>query len=177
MFVRLVNPRACTPVEHPAGMSKPPLDLASPPMLPAASTPPPTSISTFEKLGVALIVDDSKINLKMMSRICVPFVQEIVTATNGVEGAEIVEASLRGQDRRRIDVVLTDYHMPVMDGIEMTARIRAAGYSGFIALVTGDDGVVMSNFHASGGNMILSKPVTVTAITRTFVEAHRTMQI
>lgn len=127
-------------------------------------------LNKVAKIGVTLLVDDSVMSMKMMKRMCTPFADEIIMAENGQEAAEIVESSLR-DDGRPIDVVLTDCHMPILNGIDMTARIRAAGYRGFVAMVSGDsDDVLMSSFHASGGNTILTKPISEGVITRMFVQ-------
>lgn len=135
------------------------------------------TLSDFTKIATILLVDDSKLNLKMMKRLCDAFANNIITAVNGAEAVDIVKTSLVAGESGRIAAILSDYHMPVMDGIYMTSHVRAAGYDGFIALVTGDDNVAMSQFHASGGNMILSKPLSMNSIARMFLEIskdHRT---
>ena len=67
-----------------------------------------------------LIVDDNQIQIQSL----LDFVDwkkfgitEIVTAYNGQEGLEAFQAA-------RPDIVITDVVMPIMDGVEMTKKIR-----------------------------------------------------
>ncbi|RPB18902.1 hypothetical protein L211DRAFT_859233 [Terfezia boudieri ATCC MYA-4762] len=72
-----------------------------------------------------LIVDDNFINQRILcqqlcKRGCITHL-----ANNGQEGLEFVEASEFGQDGgKKLDVVLMDLEMPVMDGNTATRKIR-----------------------------------------------------
>jgi CheY-like chemotaxis protein len=68
-----------------------------------------------------LVVDDSPIARAAMRRImerCVEGVSEIHEAGDGEEGLAVLE-------RTRVDALLVDVNMPVMDGLEMVDRVRA----------------------------------------------------
>jgi len=58
------------------------------------------------------------------------------------------------------DVILSDLDMPLMDGVELTRRIRAAGYGGTVAIVTAsrDMGRLKDVFEA-GADEVMFKPV------------------
>lgn len=65
-----------------------------------------------------LLVDDSPIALKILERILSssPDIEVIGTALNGKEGLELIPGL-------NPDVICTDLHMPVMDGLEFTKEI------------------------------------------------------
>ena len=66
----------------------------------------------------ALVVDDSGVIRCILVRILRGLgVQRIVEATTGEEAWNSFQAT-------RPNLVLTDWHMPVMDGLELTQKIR-----------------------------------------------------
>lgn len=64
-----------------------------------------------------LIVDDSRINRKVVQGLLKPLGPTCIEAENGVHGLQIL-------DREKVDLVLLDMHMPVMDGRRMLAELR-----------------------------------------------------
>ncbi|MDP3738243.1 MAG: ATP-binding protein [Hyphomonadaceae bacterium] len=66
-----------------------------------------------------LLVDDHPINRQVASLFLRPFNMRVVEATNGKEALEALR-------REHFDLVLLDVHMPVMDGVETIATIRAS---------------------------------------------------
>lgn len=64
-----------------------------------------------------LIIEDDNSYLKINKELAEPYCDEIVTATNGVDG-------LCQFKKQRFDLVITDYRMPFMDGVQLAARIR-----------------------------------------------------
>ncbi|MCI5954417.1 MAG: ATP-binding protein [Lachnospiraceae bacterium] len=65
-----------------------------------------------------LVVDDNEMNLKVAKGLLAPFRMRIDTAEDGQQAVHMV-------DERHYDLVLMDHMMPVMDGLEATAAIRA----------------------------------------------------
>jgi CheY-like chemotaxis protein len=65
-----------------------------------------------------LIVDDDNVTLNILSRLFQPYADnfQVVTAANGKEAADTIN-----QDK--IDLVITDLNMPVMDGFEFLAHM------------------------------------------------------
>ena len=81
-----------------------------------------------------VIADDSDFvrdGLKIIFELDDEF-EVIGTAANGKEAVELVTA-------RKVDIVLMDLEMPVMDGIEATKQITAQGFSKVLVLTTFDD--------------------------------------
>lgn len=65
-----------------------------------------------------LIADDSVGNQRMLTRVLEKLGYQTISAENGVEVLELL-------DRNRIDLILMDMHMPVMDGPKALGQIRA----------------------------------------------------
>ena len=70
----------------------------------------------FEGLSV-LCVEDNLMNQKVVKRLIGKRVTNLQFANNGIEALDVLSCM-------HIDVVLMDIHMPVMDGIEATIKIR-----------------------------------------------------
>ena len=64
-----------------------------------------------------LVVEDNEVNQKLLTRILEKQGCQCDLAINGVEAMEMVK-------RERYDLILMDYLMPVMDGVEATREIR-----------------------------------------------------
>lgn len=69
-----------------------------------------------EKEATVLVVEDNEDLLRMLKKI-LSHDYRVRTAYNGQEALEIVE-------NEHVDLIVTDIMMPVMDGVEMTRRLR-----------------------------------------------------
>ena len=104
-----------------------------------------------------LIVDDSKtatlINLKLIKK-CYPFT-EVLTAKDGVEGLEKIK------ENKNIKLILTDYEMPNMNGMEFIKNIRKTydiDEKIIIALSSVSEKYISSTLLKVGANDFLHKP-------------------
>ena len=75
-----------------------------------------------------LIVDDSKLVLMALQGLLGDAGYEVITAMNGQEALEKLRAN-------RCRMVISDWEMPVMDGIELCKAVRAEELSGYIYFV------------------------------------------
>jgi DNA-binding response OmpR family regulator len=71
-----------------------------------------------------LVADDSETVLLMLQRRLEMAGYEVITATDGREALEAVEAA---ENDRPPDLILLDAMMPEMSGIEVLQKLRAAG--------------------------------------------------
>lgn len=69
-------------------------------------------------MKTCLIVDDSKIVRKVVRRIVEALGFAILEAENGKEAVDQTKANV-------VDVIILDWNMPVMDGMECMLQIRA----------------------------------------------------
>ncbi|KAA0993478.1 ATP-binding response regulator [Dyadobacter aurulentus] len=103
-----------------------------------------------------LIADDTKINLILIGRIIDKLGASYDLAENGQKALEMFE-------NNNYDMVITDIDMPVLDGEELTRRIRShniaeksrvpvIGFTGFT------DSQKLAQFREAGMNEILPKP-------------------
>lgn len=104
-----------------------------------------------------LIVDDSKtatlINLKLIKK-CYPFTQ-VLTAKDGLQGLEKIK------ENKNIKLILTDYEMPKMNGMEFIKSIRKTydiDEKIIIALSSVNEKFISSTLLKVGANDFLHKP-------------------
>ncbi len=81
-----------------------------------------------------LIVDDDELALEVLHHLLTKAGYEVVTSTNGVEALK----ELRKDSCR---LVVCDWEMPAMDGVELCRQIRAQDFTGYVyvILLTGRD--------------------------------------
>jgi CheY-like chemotaxis protein len=114
-------------------------------------------------LVTILIVDDSAMNRKMISRLFTSsdeFEYNLLEACNGQEGVEAVLGDAESNRIDKIDVILMDNQMPVMDGVTAVNLLRKGGFANLIVMISGDsmnsDSVSMSG---CGANHVMLKPI------------------
>ena len=106
-------------------------------------------------IGDVLIVDDSAGHLRMMAAILTRWGYRVHEAACG-------DAALRLLGERKIDLVLSDWVMPGMSGIELCERTRAASpdrYVYFILLTSKTERADVAAGLEAGADDFLSKPV------------------
>ena len=74
-------------------------------------------MTDYSKYNI-LVVDDNKVNVKVLSAFLKHFKVQADAALSGAEAIEMVK-------NKKYDLIFMDHMMPDMDGVETTKRIRA----------------------------------------------------
>jgi len=110
---------------------------------------------------IALVVDDSLALRHLHRKALQQASWEVHVAANGQEALDQLEAM------PTCDVVLTDWHMPVMDGIELVRRIRKhARFAKVPVLMITSESTLDALDQAmnAGANDVLMKPYSPEAL-------------
>ncbi|MCK5110390.1 MAG: diguanylate cyclase [Arcobacteraceae bacterium] len=112
-----------------------------------------------------LIVDDSAVQLSQAVNILKKMKFNVITATNGIEAYGIIKNS-----DIKISLVLTDFHMPKMDGMDLTLKIREEYNKdelGVIIISSNNTPEISTQFISIGANDFINKPYSeIEVITR-----------
>jgi two-component system chemotaxis response regulator CheY len=101
-------------------------------------------------------VDDSSTMRKMVAFTLKSAGYEVVEASDGAEALRLLKI-------RPVDLVISDIHMPNMDGIELTRQLRSVpsfGRTPILLLTTESDPVKKSQGRAAGATGWIVKPFT-----------------
>jgi PAS domain S-box-containing protein len=85
-------------------------------------------VKHYQKPGRALIVEDDDATRQIVTKALKAEKWEVAQATNGQEALEIVE-------REKLDLIILDILMPVMDGFEFLQKFRRMGDKGHVPVV------------------------------------------
>lgn len=102
-----------------------------------------------------LLAEDNLVNQKVATQMLVRLGCEVTVAANGQEALNLYQ-------KNRFDLVLMDCHMPVMDGLEATRRIRSCQGQKQIPVIALSADVMAEQKSAclqAGMNGYLSKPI------------------
>jgi CheY-like chemotaxis protein/HPt (histidine-containing phosphotransfer) domain-containing protein len=116
----------------------------------------PAALPAF-KFSKALVVDDFDINRMLVMDILQNEVEHFLEAANGSEAVELLK-------KEKIDLVLMDVQMPVMDGYQATEEIRKTlklteiPIIGMTAFASAND---LDRCYRSGMNEVLTKPIEI----------------
>lgn len=105
----------------------------------------------MKKLAKILAIDDDEDILKLYKRIFGSS-HTVVVASNGEEGVNLFTSSVV-----KPDLVIMDYRMPKLDGVEATKKILCACKRTKIIFVTGDKSVEKLAL-SCGAVAVLEKP-------------------
>jgi phosphoserine phosphatase RsbU/P len=103
-----------------------------------------------------LVVDDDALSLRLLTALVEKLGHRVITASDGLLAWELY----RKQECR---VVISDWNMPGIDGIEFLTRIRAIGgtsYTYFIMLTSRSDREDVAAGMAAGADDLLIKPIS-----------------
>jgi len=102
-----------------------------------------------------LVVDDSMVFRKQMQNLLDNMYFKVISVAHGEEALSILNT------HNDINLVLTDYHMPVMDGLELTYEIRKNHNKNELAILavsSNKDNEVNAIFLKTGANDFITKP-------------------
>jgi CheY-like chemotaxis protein len=106
-----------------------------------------------------LVVDDSTMCRKMVCRLLKRMSYECIEAKNGAVCIDIMSDQARNS---RIDFVLCDFEMPIMNGPTACKILRAKGHTLPIIGLTGNVlKVDTDHFISSGANAVIAKPFSI----------------
>ncbi|MBP6900983.1 MAG: response regulator [Burkholderiaceae bacterium] len=140
-----------------------PPPVAAAPAIPAAAAavaaPPPPATVPPRPLRL-LVADDHPVNRRFMGMLLEQLGHQVQLVNDGAQALAAVQQAAPGQ---LPDLVLMDLHMPVLDGLETTRRLRAlpppAGQLPVVALTADAFAETRQTAIAAGMNDFLSKPV------------------
>ena len=104
----------------------------------------------------ALVVDDSKLFRNAFRDDLEKLHINVLEASDGKEAIEVMQNS-----DQQISLVLTDYNMPNMDGIELTQKLReryGKDVLAILAISATEDSHALSGFIKAGANDFITKP-------------------
>ncbi len=102
-----------------------------------------------------LVVDDSIIFRKQMQSMLENMFYKVITVAHGEEALNILSVT------SDISLVLTDYHMPVINGLELTKEIRKIYNKNDLSVIVisgDDDSETTALFLKNGANDYIKKP-------------------
>jgi two-component system sensor histidine kinase/response regulator len=131
--------------------------------------------SAEELMGVrVLVVDDNATAREILSTMARRFGLEVDVARDGLEGLHMVQAAHAKQ--LAYEVVLMDWKMPVMDGVEAVRRLQSLheGRLPAVIMVTAfgrDEAMGAAQSRGAKVNAVLTKPITSSTLLEAVGEA------
>ncbi|MBC8284335.1 MAG: response regulator [Nitrospinae bacterium] len=108
-----------------------------------------------------LLADDTAVNVALATKLMTRRGHDIVTVENGLQAFEAFQ-------KDSFDVILMDIHMPVMDGLESTKKIREYESSNpsqpatpIIAMTANNEQSDHETYLKNGMNGIITKPLEI----------------
>ena len=128
---------------------------------PAADAAAPAAAPSFDRRSIAvLVVEDNEPNRRVIRLM----LNELgVEPDEAATGHDAIDAALR----KRYDVILMDLHMPDLDGLETTRRIRSHEHghrATIVALTANVAGGDETRCRAAGMDAYLQKPLKLDAL-------------
>ena len=101
-------------------------------------------------LGSILLVDDNKLGLSARKSVLEELGHRIATASNGADALEQFNG-------RKFDLVVTDYKMPRMDGLELIVGLRKIVPDLPVILISGFVDSLGLNEETTGADVVIQK--------------------
>ena len=100
-----------------------------------------------------LVVDDEPVLLEILSAWFQRLAGRVFSAAQGAEALQILDSS-------KIDLIVTDVRMPVMDGIALLKKVKANGLqTPHVVLITGFSDIDEREAYDLGAEALLEKPI------------------
>ena len=149
-------------------------------VLPLSATAPPEMTRTDAPVlfpdpaalhgRTAVVVDDLEVNRRILTARLAGFGMQ----STAYDGAPAALAALRSGRQPLPDIVISDHHMPGMDGAGLLRRLRAdSAMAGMpvVILSSGDLEALQAAFPCGGQEFFLSKPVRTDRLYKTLCRA------
>ena len=112
-----------------------------------------------------LLAEDNKTIQKLVFRFLKYIGFEVATASNGFEALALFQ-------EKYFDLVLTDYQMPVMDGLRLAGHIKGRSPGTPVIMMTGSDReIVRQKMDKEAVEFVIFKPFKLQDLQRTVSEA------
>jgi CheY-like chemotaxis protein len=113
-----------------------------------------------------LIVDDDEATRDILMRL-VPRLDADVTIAEAANGMEGLHAALA----QRPDLIISDCHMPIMDGMELVRTLRSQGASMPIVMLSSEPSVAKAA-QLAGVTAFLTKPLAIRGFSQFLFNSH-----
>ncbi len=120
-----------------------------------------------------LVVDDSRLQRRIVSSLLGRWGMTVVEAASGSEALEHLQSN-------RVDMVLSDWMMPEMTGLDLCAAIRARpdqGYVYFVLLTSKSDSAAMTSGLEKGADDFMVKPLNGDELKARIMAAERILRM
>ena len=112
-------------------------------------------------MAAILVVDDEQAIRSALADTLAFLGYEVATASNGTEG-------LRLFHKNSFELVVTDVHMPGMDGLTLAQRIKEASPNTPVVLITGSEKeMILRKVKGTSIDSVLFKPFTLEDLQQT----------
>jgi two-component system chemotaxis response regulator CheY len=119
---------------------------------------------------IALVVDDSAVIRHIANKALRAAGWEVQVAADGAAGLAALESM------PACDLLLTDWHMPVLDGIDLVRKVRSHERFSALRIVMVSSDAVLESLEAAlaaGANDFVMKPFTTESLTERIDEVMR----